>query len=90
MIQQADRHIDNLSAAFKNLTSATNPSRKQFEAILKSAEAFAVTFQGGADVLQDDVARALGLISQVREQLQALSEDDLRLDVHDEGAQSLS
>ena len=86
----ADRHIDNLSAAFKNLTSATDPSRKQFEAILKSAEAFAVTFQGGAAVLQDDVARVLGLISQVREQLQALSEDDLRLDVHDEGAQSLS
>ena len=86
----ADRHIDNLSAAFKNLTSATDPSRKQFEAILKSAEAFAVTFQGGAAVLQDDVARALGLISQVREQLQDLSKDDLRLDVHDEGAQSLS
>ena len=86
----ADRHIDNLSDAFENLASTTDSSRKQFEAILKSAEAFAVTFQGGADVLQDDVARALGLISQVREQLQALSEDELSLETHDEGAQSLS
>ena len=74
----------------ENLASTTDSSRKQFEAILKSAEAFAVTFQGGADVLQDDVARALGLISQVREQLQALSEDELSLETHDEGAQSLS
>ena len=76
--------------AFEKLASATNPSRKQLEEILKSAEAFAVTFQGGADVLQDDVARALALISQVREQRQALSEEVLRLEVHDESAESLT
>ena len=86
----ADRHIDNLSAAFKNLTSATDPSRKQFEAILKSAEAFAVTFQGGADVLQDDVARASELIGNIRSQLQDLSSDEITLELHAEGAQSLS
>ena len=53
----ADRHIDNLSTAFENLTKTTDLSRKQFEAILKSAEAFVATFQGGAAVLQDDVGQ---------------------------------
>ena len=86
----ADRHIDNLSAAFENLIKTTDPSRKQLEAILKSADAFVQTFQGGADVVQDDVTRALGLISQVREQLQALSGDELRLETHDIGAQGLT
>ena len=87
---QADRHIDNLSAAFKNLTSATDPSRKQFEAILKSAEAFAVTFQGGADVLQDDVARASELIGNIRSQLQDLSSDEITLELHAEEAEDLT
>ena len=87
---QADRHVDNLAAAFEKLTKTTDPSRKQLEAILKSADAFVQIFQGGADVVQDDVTRALGLISQVREQLQALSEDELRLETHDIGAQGLT
>ena len=87
---QADRHVDNLAAAFEKLTKTTDPSRKQLEAILKSADAFVQIFQGGADVLQDDVSRALGLISQVREQLQGLTADELRLEAHDEGAQALT
>ena len=87
---QADRYINNLSAAFENVANAADPSRKQLEAILKSAEGFVTTFQGGADVLQDDVSRALGLISQVREQLQGLTADELRLEAHDEGAQGLT
>ena len=52
------------------------PAENNFEAILKSAEAFAVTFQGGADVLQDDVARASELIGNIRSQLQDLSSDE--------------
>ena len=87
---QADRHIDNLSAAFKNLTSATDPSRKQFEAILKSAEAFVATFQGGAAVLQDDVGRASELIGNIRSQLQDLSSDEITLELHAEEAEDLT
>ena len=87
---QADRHIDNLSAAFNRLTSATDPSRKQFEAILKSAEAFAVTFQGGAAVLQDDVGRASELIGNIRSQLQDLSSDEITLELHAEEAEDLT
>ena len=86
----ADRHIDNLSDAFKNLASATDPSRKQFEAILKSAEAFAVTFQGGAAVLQDDVGQVLTLIGNIRSQLQDLSSDEITLELHAEGAEDLT
>ena len=87
---QADRHIDNLSAAFNRLTSATDPSRKQFEAILKSAEAFVATFQGGAAVLQDDVGRASELIGNIRSQLQDLSSDEITLELHAEGAEDLT
>ena len=87
---QADRHIDNLSAAFNRLTSATDPSRKQFEAILKSAEAFVATFQGGAAVLQDDVGRASELIGNIRSQLQDLSSDEITLELHAEEAEDLT
>ena len=87
---QADRHIENLSTAFEHLTESTEASRQEFEAILASAEAFVDAFQGGADVVQDDVARALAFIGQVREQLQTIDRDALRLEVHDEGAQALT
>ena len=87
---QADRHIDNLSAAFNRLTSATDPSRKQLEAILKSAEAFVATFQGGAAVLQDDVGRASELIGNIRSQLQDLSSDEITLELHAEEAEDLT
>ena len=87
---QADRHVDNLSTAFNSLTNTTDSSRKQFEAILKSAEAFVATFQGGAAVLQDDVGQVLTLIGNIRSQLQDLSSDEITLELHAEGAEDLT
>ena len=48
------------------------------------------TFQGGPDVLQDDVVRVSELIGNIRSQLRDVSSDQITLELHGDGAEALT
>ena len=69
---QADRHIDNLSAAFDELNQSTNVTPGQLEDVLQATQAFANAFQGTGGLIQDDVARAAELIDDIQARLNSV------------------
>ena len=49
---QADRHVDNLSAAFDELSQSANVTSSQLEAVLQATQAFASAFQGTGGLIK--------------------------------------
>ena len=73
---QADRHIDNLSAAFDELNQSTNVTSRQLEEVLQATQAFANAFQGTGGLIQDDVARATELIDNIQARLNSVRQEE--------------
>ena len=69
---QADRHIDNLSAAFDELNQSTNVTSSQLADVLQATQAFANAFQGTGGLIADDVARAAELIADIQARLNSV------------------
>ena len=73
---QADRHIDNLSAAFDELNQSTNVTPGQLEGVLQATQAFANAFQGTGGLIADDVARAAELIDDIQARLNSVRQEE--------------
>ena len=73
---QADRHIDNVSAAFDALNQSTNVTSRQLADVLQAAQAFVNAFQGTGGLLQDDVARATELIDDIQARLNSVRREE--------------
>ena len=73
---QADRHIDNLSAAFDELNQSTNVTPGQLEDVLQATQAFANAFQGTGGLIADDVARAAELIDDIQARLNSVRQEE--------------
>ena len=73
---QADRHVDNLSAAFDELSQSANVTSSQLEAVLQATQAFENAFQGTGGLLTDDVARAAELITVIQTQLNSVRREE--------------
>ena len=69
---QADRHVDNLSAAFDELGQSANVTSSQLEAVLQATQAFEDAFQGTGGLITDDVARATELIADIQTRLNSV------------------
>ena len=73
---QADRHIDNLSAAFDELGQSAGVTSSQLEAVLQATQAFASAFQGTGGLITDDVARATELIADIQTRLNSVRREE--------------
>ena len=73
---QADRHVDNLSAAFDELSQSANVTSSQLEAVLQATQAFASAFQGTGGLITDDVARAAELIDDIQARLNSVRQEE--------------
>ena len=73
---QADRHVDNLSAAFDELSQSANVTSSQLEAVLEATQAFASAFQGTGGLITDDVARAAELIDDIQTRLNSVRQEE--------------
>ena len=73
---QADRHIDNLSAAFDELNQSTNVTSSQLADVLQVTQAFANAFQGTGGLITDDVARAAELIADIQTRLNSVRQEE--------------
>ena len=73
---QADRHIDNLSAAFDELNQSTNVTSSQLADVLQATQAFVNAFQGTGGLIQDDVARATELIDDIQARLNSVRQEE--------------
>ena len=73
---QADRHVDNLSAAFDELNQSTNVTSSQLADVLQATQAFANAFQGTGGLIQDDVARAAELIDDIQARLNSVRQEE--------------
>ena len=73
---QADRHIDNLSAAFDELSQSTNVTSSQLADVLRATQAFFNAFQGTGGLIQDDVARAAELIDDIQARLNSVRREE--------------
>ena len=73
---QADRHVDNLSAAFDELSQSANVTSSQLEAVLQATQAFENAFQGTGGLITDDVARAAELIVDIQTRLNSVRREE--------------
>ena len=73
---QADRHVDNLSAAFDELNQSTNVTSSQLADVLQATQAFVNVFQGTGGLIQDDVARAAELIDDIQARLNSVRREE--------------
>ena len=73
---QADRHIDNVSAAFDELNQSTNVTSSQLADVLQATQAFVNAFQGTGGLIQDDVARATELIDDIQARLNSVRQEE--------------
>ena len=73
---QADRHIDNISAAFDELNQSTNVTSSQLADVLQATQAFVNVFQGTGGLIQDDVARATELIDDIQARLNSVRREE--------------
>ena len=73
---QADRHVDNLSAAFDELSQSANVTSSQLEAVLQATQAFENAFQGTGGLITDDVARATELIADIQRRLNSIRREE--------------
>ena len=73
---QADRHIDNISAAFDELNQSTNVTSSQLADVLQATQAFVNAFQGTGGLIQDDVARATELIDDIQARLNSVRREE--------------
>ena len=73
---QADRHVDNLSAAFDELNQSTNVTSSQLADVLQATQAFVNVFQGTGGLIQDDVARATELIDDIQARLNSVRREE--------------